>query len=62
MSRPLVVGAITFLVIAGLLPVAIMFRSVGVSDLSGLIDTRTLTLLGRTLQLGLAETAVSVIV
>jgi len=57
-----VTGAIAFLVIAGLLPVAIMFRSVGLSDLSGLIDARTLTLLGRTLQLGLGATAVALLV
>ena len=54
MSRPLLTVALVVFAIAALLPVGLMLARVEAADLAGLTDARTLSLLGRTLYLGLA--------
>lgn len=59
MSRTLVFAAIVLFAIAGLAPVAVMFARVAPADLAGLLDARTLALLGRTIGLGLGATSLA---
>ena len=55
MSRRLVFLAGLLLVVAGLAPVAAMLLRVGSDDWAGLLEPRSLTLLARTLGLGLGS-------
>lgn len=54
MSRPLASAALLLFVVAGVLPLAFMLARIEGPDLAGLFDPRTLSLLGRTLLLGLS--------
>ena len=62
MSRPLVILALACFAIAGLVPLASMWASVGANDLVAIFSERTLSLLGRTLMLGLSVSAISLCV
>lgn len=55
-------AAILAFAIAGLAPVVVMFARVAPPDLAGIVDTRTLALLGRTLALGLGAVLVALAV
>ena len=54
MSRPLALAAALAFALCGLYPIAVMAARVGPADLAGLLDARTLALLGRTLGYGLS--------
>ncbi len=60
MSRPLVLLALLALTALGLAPIADMAVAVGADDLAALLDARTLSLLGRTLLLGLGAAGIAV--
>ena len=62
MSRLLLLPALLLVLVAGLAPLALMAARVSPQDLSGLFDARTLSLLGRTLQLGLGATGLALLV
>ena len=59
MSRPLTLLALAALVVLGLLPVVLMATGLGAADLAGIFEQRTLSLLGRTIRLGLGAAAVA---
>ncbi len=59
MSRPLLILAALLFVVAGLLPIAFMVARIESSDLSGIIDARTLALLWRTLFCGFGSAALA---
>ena len=59
MSRPLVLVAGALLVVAGLAPLVAMGLRVTGEDWAGIVDARTLTLLGRTLGLGLGAASLA---
>lgn len=52
MSRPLVLLAAALFLLGGLLPIGVMLARIEPGDLEGVIDARTLALLGRTLMTG----------
>lgn len=62
MSRPLVLVAVLVFAILGLAPIAVMFGRIGVDDLRGLLDARTLSLLGRTTWMGIGAAAVALVI
>jgi iron(III) transport system permease protein len=62
LSRPLVIFALACFAIAGLVPLATMCASVGADDLVAIFSERTLSLLGRTLLLGLSVSAISFLI
>ena len=59
MSKPLVVVAVLVFVALGLAPIAAMLPRVGAEDLANVVDGRTLSLLGRTIGLGIGAAAVA---
>ena len=61
MSRPLVLLALAALVVLGLLPVLAMSTGITAGDLAGVLEARTLSLLGRTIRLGLGAAAIAVL-
>ena len=61
MSRPLVALALVLFAIAGLAPVAVMALRVDSGDLTNLFEPRTLSLLGRTLKLGLSVAGLALV-
>ena len=61
MSRPLVLLAALRFAAAGLAPIALMALQVSPGDFGGLLDSRTVQLLGRTLLLGIGAAAVAVL-
>lgn len=62
MSRPLVLLALAVFAVLGLAPVGVMALRVGAEDLERLLDARTLSLLGRTLGLGLSTAGLALLV
>ena len=62
MSRPLVVLAAILFGLAGLAPILVMVGEVSVADFEGLLDSRTLDLLGRTLLLGVGAGLTAILV
>jgi len=62
-SRPLVIAATTVFAVLGLAPIAVMLARVSGADLSDVLGSaRTASLLGRTLWLGLATSAIALAV
>jgi len=61
MSRLLILISAALLVLAGLAPIAVMFGRLGLEDFEGLLDARTLALLGRTLTVGFGATALALV-
>jgi iron(III) transport system permease protein len=59
LSRPLVIVALALFAALSLAPLAAMFGAVEAQDLSGLLEPRTWSLLGRTIGLGLGVAAAS---
>ena len=62
MSRPLLSTALAVLVVAGLVPLVVMLLRVEGQDVADLLDARILSLLGRTLWLGLATALLALLV
>jgi len=60
-SRPLVALALVVYAVLGLAPLAVMLTRIGGHDLAGLLEPRTLSLLGRTAYLGLGVAAVALL-
>ncbi|MEO0649291.1 MAG: ABC transporter permease subunit [Planctomycetota bacterium] len=61
MSRPLVIAAGALFALLALAPILAMFSSIGASDLAGLLEPRTWSLLGRTVGLGLGVSALALL-
>ncbi len=61
MSRPLVVLSALAFVVLGVLPVVSMLVRIEGADLAGLVDARTLELLGRTLWLGFGSAGLALL-
>lgn len=61
MSRPLVAVSILVFVLAGVAPLAVMFARIEAADLAGVLDQRTLVLLGRTLVVGTGSAAMALL-
>ena len=61
MSRPLVILAAAAFFACGLLPIVMMFARLTPEDFQGLLDERTLSLLGRTVTYGVAASTLALI-